>query len=229
MSSALDSIAPVARKETLGAIVREELRSALMDGRFRPGEKLTIRAVANALNVSLTPAREALYNLMAEGVLESGANGTVFVPSLDEPRIRELSLIRIRLEGLAAREAMPNLAPKDFDRLSEINSQFAKTDKEKEHAKLMQLNWQFHFGLYEAANMPTLLKIIETCWLKMGSYLNVIYPDYGSVGVGRDNHARILAALQGGDANLLEDHIRTDIEQSTAWVIQMIRDRRLPA
>lgn len=223
MSSALVGIAPVDRKETLGVLVREKLRSAIMAGRFQPGEKLTIRAVASALDVSLTPAREALYNLVAEGVLDSGPNGTVFVPQLDEERIVELSKIRITLEGLAAREALPNLTEADIDAIEALHEALAEADHTKDFSALMQLNWQFHFGIYDAANMPNLKRIIESCWLKMGSYLNVIYPKYGEIGRGIELHRQVLLALRRRDAEALCAAIQSDIEQSTACLIAMTR------
>lgn len=223
MSSALQGIAPIARKETLGVIVREELRSALMAGRFRPGEKLTIRAVASALDVSLTPAREALYNLMAEGILESGANGTIFVPLLDEERIEELCKIRVALEGLAALEAVANMTDADVDGIARIHADLVEADKAKDFQRLMQLNWQFHFGIYDLARMPTLRRIIESCWLKMGSYLNVIYPAYGEVGKGIAQHEEIIAAARRRDGAALAEAIRGDIRQSAAHMIAMIR------
>lgn len=223
MMDALEGIAPIARKETLGMIVREELRSALMAGRFQPGQKLTIRAVAGALNVSLTPAREALYNLMAEGILESGANGTIFVPKLNEEQIIELTKIRITLEGLAAREALDHLTSADIAELTAINTLVCEADAEGDYAKLMKQNWQFHFGIYGPSNMPSLLRIIESCWLKMGSYLNVIYPDYRELGQGLENHRQILNALETRDADELCAAIRNDIEQSSACLIEMIK------
>lgn len=223
MSSALVGIAPVDRKETLGVLVREKLRSALMAGRFQPGEKLTIRAVASALDVSLTPAREALYNLVAEGILDSGPNGTVFVPQMDEERIVELSKIRITLEGLAAREAVPNLTDADIAAIAAIHAELAEADHTKDFPALMQLNWQFHFGIYDAANMPMLKRIIESCWLKMGSYINVIYPKYGEIGQGIELHGRVLEALARRDADALCAAIRADIEQSTSCLIAMSR------
>lgn len=225
MASALESIAPVARKETLGVIVREKLRAALMAGRFQPGEKLTIRAVAGALDVSLTPAREALYNLLAEGVLESGPNGTIYVPELDEAKITELRKIRSDLEGRAAREALHNLSDKEIRQIVKINRAIEEADHTKEFNQLMDLNWQFHFGIYEAAQMPMLLRFIESCWLKMGSYLNVIYPDYGEVSMGIDRHTEICEALIRRDPDALSAAIIADITQSCDWMIAMTNKR----
>ncbi|MDQ2068109.1 GntR family transcriptional regulator [Xinfangfangia sp. CPCC 101601] len=222
MSSALQSIAPIARKETLGTMVREKLRAALMAGRFQPGEKLAIRAVAAALDVSLTPAREALYNLMAEGVLEANATGTIYVPELDTAKINELRRIRVSLECMAATEALQNLTDEDIKKILEINKAICEADHTREFSKLMELNWMFHFTIYEASKMPMLIRIIESCWLKMGSYLNVIYPYYGEDGKGIDLHDRVCAAIVARDALALNEAIAEDITQACDWMINRI-------
>ena len=95
----------IERSETLTAQVAEKLRAALIGGVFAPGDKITIRAVAKSLGVSLTPAREALSILAAEGALEFGANRTLMVPPLSVDRLAEITRIRIALEGLAAERA----------------------------------------------------------------------------------------------------------------------------
>ncbi|MBB4302922.1 DNA-binding GntR family transcriptional regulator [Rhodobium orientis] len=225
MSSTLESFRPVERKETLGTLVREQLRSAIMAGQFMPGEKLTIRAVAKALDVSLTPAREALFNLVAEGALETQPNGTVCVPEMDENRLIEITKIRINLEGLAAREAAPRLSPELVTKLEDTNEKLIEADEARDYTALRTLNWQFHFAIYEAAEMPLLSRMIESCWLMIGSYLNVLYPDYGQVNVGIDIHREIIKAVKARDAEKLEATIALDIRTAGDWLAEMIRKR----
>ena len=223
MSNALKSIEPVERAETLGRKVRSQLRAAIMAGRFTPGEKLTIRAVASALDVSLTPAREALYNLAAEGVLDLRANGSVYVHELTETRISELAKIRIALEALAAREAARRISDAQIQEAEDLNSRLIKADRDRHYRKLIDLNWRFHFLIYGASGMPQLLRMIEGCWLMTGSYLNVIYPEFGKVDQGLRNHDRILKALKARDPERLAKAVRQDIEYATASLVAMIR------
>src|SRR5882757_4956641 len=85
--------------------VYESLREALTIGRFVPGQKLTFRFIAGTLGVSLTPVREALRRLVAEGAFEMQPNRSVRVPLMTRARILELRDIRKSLEGLAAYKA----------------------------------------------------------------------------------------------------------------------------
>ncbi len=229
MSSAIKSLTPVSRKETLATLVQNQLRSAIMAGRFAPGEKLTIRAVASALDVSLTPAREALYNLVSEGALEAAANGTVSIPQMDEARIREITKIRLSLEGLAAREAATKLDAAAIDEICGINDRLAAAHHARDYDTLRLLNWQFNFRLYEAADMPQLARMIENCWLMIGSYLNVIYPRFGEGDAGVRNHDDIIAAIRSRDADRLSAAVCHDIEYSSRCLLDMIRDGDAPA
>lgn len=192
-----------ARPESLGSRARGELKRAIMSGRFRPGEKITIRALAAALNISITPAREALANLVAEGVLDVAESGTISIPSLDKERVVELTRVRECLEGLAAREACKNLTEKDIEHLQRLHEKLVAANAERDFSLVIRLNWEFHFTLYRRAQMPLLLKMIEGCWLQAGSYLNSIYPAYGEMNDGIQNHQAILdAAVERKPARL---------------------------
>ncbi|ATN35986.1 hypothetical protein ACO34A_19455 [Rhizobium sp. ACO-34A] len=223
MAEALSNFSPFQRTETLGVRVREQLRHTIMSGLFKPGEKLTLRAVAASLGVSLTPVREALFNLAAEGVLELGANGSIYIPQLDEEKLRELLKIRFSLEGLAAREATPRLTPTDIIEISALNDQLIEANQKRDYALLMEINWSFHFRIYEASQMPFLVRMIESCWLRTGSYLKVIYPDFAVTDNGILNHIAIIRAIREGDANAVADAIVKDIETSSQAYFAAVR------
>ena len=225
MAKALSKFAPFERADTLGVRVKEKLREAIMAGHFGPGDKLTLRALASSLGVSLTPAREALFNLAAEGALEMGPNGSVYIPKMSVDDIRELTKIRSSLEGLAAAEATPRLMAKDIIEISSLNDQVIEANQAKDFGRLIQLNWNFHFHIYAAAQMPVLLKMIESCWLRCGSYVNIIYPDYAKTDAGILNHIAIIREIRKGDANAVAAAIRRDIEFSAEAFIAAVSKR----
>lgn len=219
----LKALAPVKRAASLAESAREALRAAVMAGRFEPGTRLTVRSVAQALGVSFTPAREALYGLVSEGALETAASGTAVVPVLDEARVHELLVIRWALERAAARAAVPHIDAALLERLRRCHADLIAADRAGDYKRLMALNWAFHFGIYAASDMPRLVRMIEGCWLQTGSYLNVIYPDYGASDRGIRNHAEILQALEARDSDRLADAIRRDIEMSGEALLEIIR------
>jgi len=214
MVKALSNLKPFRKTETLGYRVREKLRQIIMAGSFNPGEKLTLRAVASALGVSLTPAREALFNLVAEGVLDLGDNGSIYVPRLDKIHLRELVKVRTRLEALATSEAIPLLKNTQILEIEEINNQLIMADRMREYDRLIVLNWRFHFAIYSQSQMPFLVRMIEGCWLRTGSYLNVIYPHFAQTDEGIENHLAILCAIKARDGQAAAEAIVKDIHFS---------------
>jgi DNA-binding GntR family transcriptional regulator len=213
------------RSETLGRRVKDEVKKAVMAARFRPGQKLTIRGIAKELGVSLTPVREALYHLASEGVLEMRSNGSVYVPELTRERIEELTKIRVALECLAAREAIRRLSDNDIDTIDQINQELIVRDEKGEYAELLALNWKFHFSIYAASGMDQLVRMIESCWLMNGSYLNMIYPAFGEVSEGINNHIQIVRALRARDPDRVASTINTDINLAADALLQAVREQ----
>jgi DNA-binding GntR family transcriptional regulator len=220
---ALAKLEPFQRGETLGVRVREQLQHAIMAGLFRPGEKLTLRAVAASLGVSLTPAREALFNLASEGVLELGANGSIYIPKLDEDKAIELIKIRVALESMAAREATHKLDATKLLDISGFNDQLIEANEKKDFRRVIDLNWSFHFSIYSASEMPMLVRLIETCWLRTGSYINLIYPDFAKTDSGILNHIGIIRSIREGDADAVAAAVGHDIEFSSKALLAVLK------
>jgi DNA-binding GntR family transcriptional regulator len=222
VSDALRGLRPVERPETLADRARQKLRAAVMAGRFEPGARLTVRSVSQALGISLTPAREALYGLVAEGALETGPTGSASVPVLTEARVQELLVIRCALEGAAARAAADRISGAALDELRACDATLRAAHRQAAFKEVMALNWRFHFTIYEASAMPNLVRMIEGCWLSAGAYLNVIYPEYGQTDRGLANHAAILAAIEAREGERLAVAIRTDIEMASRALLAAI-------
>ena len=83
------------------------LRTRIMHGQLHPGKALTLRAIAQEFEVSMTPAREALRRLGAEGAVTVSKSGRVATPELSNERIEELAALRAPIEvELASRVVM---------------------------------------------------------------------------------------------------------------------------
>jgi DNA-binding GntR family transcriptional regulator len=212
MAIRLDSIE---RGDTLTEQVCQKLREALVAGVFPPGERLTIRSVAASLGVSLTPAREALNILAAEGALETAPNRTMIVAPLSIERLREIAEIRVALETVAAEAAATRLTDKEIARAVAANDALIRATEAKDFKQAVRHNHAFHFTIYGGARMPTLLKMIEGLWLRTGAYVNLIYPAFGLARKGIENHNRAAAAVVARDGAALARCIETDIRLSS--------------
>jgi DNA-binding GntR family transcriptional regulator len=164
-----------AESATLGLRVYRGLRDYLMAGQLQPGQKLTLRELAGALDVSPMPVREAVRRLSTEGALEMLPNRRIRVPVMTKGRFRELLRIRLALEGLAVEEAAQRIRTEDIDRMEALNEAFAREmgKRQADGVRLFRINKDLHFILYEAAGMPVLLGTIEGLWLRIGPMLHL--------------------------------------------------------
>lgn len=206
IQGSLAGIAPV-DGGTLGERVYRGLRDFLMAGQLAPGQKLTLRELAAALNVSPMPVREAVRRLAAEGALEMLPNRRIRVPVMTKARFREVLRIRVALEGLAVEEATRHIRMDDVDRVEELNRQFAAEmqRRQADGAKLWRINKDIHFIVYEAAGMPNLLPIIEGLWLQIGPVLHLSLRARANANARGRNpapnwHKRMILGLRKRDA-----------------------------
>jgi DNA-binding GntR family transcriptional regulator len=206
IQGSLAGIAPL-ENGTLGQRVYAGLRDYLMAGQLAPGQKLTLRDLAAALNVSPMPVREAVRRLAAEGALEMLPNRRIRVPVMTKARFRELLRIRIAVEGLAVEEAARRIRGEDVDRMEELNRRFAAEmqRRQADGVKLWRINKDIHFLMYEAAGMPNLLPMIEGLWLRIGPVLHLSLRERANANArGRnpapDWHKRMILGLRRRDA-----------------------------
>ena len=87
----------------------------------------------------------------------------------------------------------------------------------------MELNWEFHFAIYRASGMNELVRMIEKRWMMNSSYLNVIYPSFGQMEQGINNHQMMVRALQSRDPERLANAVVTDINFAADTLIDMIK------
>jgi DNA-binding GntR family transcriptional regulator len=204
--------------------VYDSLRQALTTGRFAPGQKLTFRFIAGALGVSLTPVREALGRLVAEGAFEMQPNRSVRVPLMTRGRIEELRDIRKSLEGLAASKAALAADRRQIAELRRIALAIATARSRGDSATDRRYVREFHFTLYGIAGQPTLLRVIEGLWLQTGPYMNLLYPDFINRPHGPQTRAHIIRALQARDAVAARREIENDIDRALSYIADLADD-----
>jgi DNA-binding GntR family transcriptional regulator len=120
------------------------------------------------------PVREALRRLTAEKALTVVAGRSVGIPRLSRERLIDLSRARREVEGLAAEWAAPRLARRDLARLEALVAQMGKAAAAKDRRAFVPANRAFHFTIYDAAGSPVLLGIVESLWLQVGPYFDLL-------------------------------------------------------
>lgn len=213
------------KKRNLSETVYEEIRSALIEGRYKPGDRLTITRLAEELGVSITPVREAIFRLVSDRALEMKAATAIHVPEISAAQLREIQTIRILLEGEAARVAAGLVTEEQLRRLEEIHREFqsaAATD-----SVLSSLhNRRFHFAILDIAAMPLLRATVENMWALTGPLIRI----YMATAPVRDltgsehGHFEVLEGFRMRDGDRARRALQDDIRVGQA-VIEWIESR----
>ena len=207
-----------ATQVTLGTQVYGVLREFLIEGAFQPGEKLSLRSLAEALEVSVQPVRDAVARLIRDGALEVAPNRAVRVPLMTAPQFIELTAIRLAIEGFAVETAARAHSATDLQKIRRFDRAFRRQCKaaRPDPERAVQANQGLHFSIYHAARMPALMPIIEGLWLRIGPVLNLDMRDSPQrlrIGGAEACHGALVAGLEarcGATARAaLEDDIRT--------------------
>ncbi len=192
--------------------VYRALRTSVMHGEMQPGQAVTIRGVASKFNTSMTPARDAVRRLSAEGALSISSTGRVATPELSHERIEELASIRALLEPELAARALPRAHMNLLERLSNINSLIDQAIVKDDAVDYIRRNLEFHRTLYLRAQAPAMLALIETVWLQLGPTMRALYAQLQRREASH-NHRLAIAALRAGDEPSLKLAIRADVTQ----------------
>lgn len=162
-----------APRQTLHAQAYEQIKEALMKGVYRPGQKVTIRALAAAFGTSIMPVREALRRLAAEGALDILPNRTVRVPVLTKERLLEITSIRTRLEGLAAARAAMRMGEGEIQELERLQIEMAAaSDRRDFQALLDSVAISCNFAMFSSAlgSRSIVLFLILYCLVRVSVF-----------------------------------------------------------
>ena len=208
-----------ARSETMQQKVYQELRHSLMVGAFVPGESISLRKLAETLQTSLMPVREAVNRLIAERAFETLPNRKVVVPYLSEEKLTELMYWRKILEGSAAMQAAKNMTPKLIKEIKSINADLVQAVEEDDFHLTLIKNQEFHFAIYRLSENTILLPMIESLWLQGGPsiYFSLVSPNIVWNG---QHHDEMIAALESNDAKALRKAIEQDIQATSDFLLK---------
>ena len=202
--------------ETDNARAYASLKQAVLAGAFKPGEILTLRALAKRLVFGDTPVREAVKRLISEGAFEGLPNRSARVPLLDRREIQQILDLRILLESNAAALAAQNITLHQIEQLRSLHKAMGSAVAVDDSQEYGELNRAFHFEIYRIADNKTLATLIEALWLRMAPFVSrtrsLITSDPAQAWyVACGQHEALLAALQSRDAEAARAAMREDL------------------
>jgi DNA-binding GntR family transcriptional regulator len=201
-------------RRTTHQFVRETLRRAILGGALAGGTRLVQADIAAQLDVSTTPVREALRDLVADGLILFDAHRGAIVRELDMAELLEVYEIRKTVEPLAMRKAAERITEEQLAAAKELQS---KMDGETDSGVWADLNRQFHALLEGAAGSPRLTAITKSLQDTAAMYVaHSIKVEPKRIKAGNREHKALLAALRARDgdraAEVLVEHLDHTLE-----------------
>jgi len=202
---------------TKAEAVYDELRRRILTGELGPGAPLNQEALAPELGVSVTPVREAVRRLEAEGLVHFEAHKTVIVTPLSRSELAEVYDIRQQLDPHAAALATSRLSDDDLRELDIL----ARTKVSADPVRQVRINRSFHRAIYAGSGNKLLTDILDRLWERTDRYRVMLVRDEVDVVSVAQQHVEIVDAMCARRprevAKLIRAHIasaRTSIEQA---------------
>ena len=201
----------LARHQTLEESAYRDIRRAIVEGRFAPGQRIVATAVAQATGVSRIPVMQALRRLEAAGFVRITPHKDVVVTGLSPAEFRERFLLMAALEGLCVRESAGKITAELRARLHALQKEMAAARAQQDAARAVQADSEFHRLLWEVSGLPQVIQILQNVWDRGEYYRVIMHARRG--GFAKESlaeHEQILKALDAGDraraAKAMEHH-----------------------
>lgn len=212
-SLSLDMRFDGAPPRTAQQFVYEVVRRSIMRGLLPPGTHLTQGQLAEQLQMSTTPVREALRRLAGEGLVRIDAHRGAIVRGLDKDELAEIYEIRLLLEPLAIRKAAENITDAELDQAEAL---WERMNDHSDTGQWSELNREFHGVFARAARSPALIGILRGLRDTSAPYVRLsiaMHPGFSETANGE--HRELLDACRVRDADraaaIEEKHLKATL------------------
>ncbi len=205
-------------RTNLAESVADLLRESIAVGKIATGSRLVESEVANQLNISRGPIREAFRILETEGLLKSHPGRGSYVTQTSERDIREVYSLRCLLEEEAFRLAMPRRTDKDLKHLEKtLNDMFAAAN-DGDHAKVLELDLEFHRQIWEIADHQRLKNMLKELTTQVRMYIAVQTKIYDDLAAGIADHQILLDAIRDQNEEIGTQTMRKHLQLAADMV-----------
>ena len=193
-------------------VVFENLRTAILEGNLKAGQRLMEVQLAEQLGVSRTPVREAIRKLELEGLVVMLPRKGAYVANMSFKDFIDVLEIRSSLEGLAASLAAERLREEDIEDLERVAKEFETSVREADIDNVLKKDVEFHEKIFLMANNKKLYQLITSLWEQVHRFRVTYVSNYDASLSLVDEHNRILEAIKSGDCELAKKYATEHIE-----------------
>jgi DNA-binding GntR family transcriptional regulator len=200
----------------------EELRSMIASGEIARGARIRQSELAERFASSVTPVREALQQLQAEGVVVGEPHRGLRVAEADLDAIRGAYVVRRLVEPYAAQRASLRITRRELDALDALIERMAQAHATGDGAAASDANRAFHFGIYARCGLPALTRRIEDLWLAYPwDILHVLRDPAGLI----VEHRAMAAAVRDADLPRIAETVSAHIAGGYRELVLHLDDR----
>jgi len=204
----------------------EALRERILRGDYPEGEPLRQDALADELGVSRIPVREALRQLVAEGLVTFSPHRGAVVSSLSLDEIDELFELRASIECDLIERAIPKMTAEHLERATDVLDEFHDALNAGEATRWGPLNWHFHAALYAPAARKFTMGVLQKLHQQSDRYfrMEVLLAQGGNR--ANDEHRAIADACGKKDIPLASQLMRAHILGAGRSLVEMLQEQR---
>ena len=211
------------KKENLGNQVYDQVKGMILRGEIPPGKRIIENEVADSMDISRTPVREAVHKLEAEGFLKPLPKGGYEVRGLTISDVEETFNIRSLLESFAAHLAAVRHSDAELVQLEKKIDEFQRYLDRHDLKRLTQINTEFHELLYALSRSPRLIKMVHDLRDEIFLFRKVILNSEDMARLSNKDHREIIEAINKRETKRAERLVRQHILRGKEFVLKEIR------
>jgi GntR family transcriptional regulator, rspAB operon transcriptional repressor len=200
------------------------IRDMILTGEIRPGDAIDEKLIAQNLNISRTPVREAVKKLSDEHLVDVVAQSGTRAARIDAKEIEQAYLIRRALEMESAAHAAPHMNTSHAESLNDILMLHERAIEQRKFVQAVGIDDNFHRYIAQVAELPRLWHMIEISKAHLDRCRHMLLPRTGEAAATLEQHRAIIRALNTGKSEAAKEAMRLHLDTSYASVARMLKE-----
>jgi DNA-binding GntR family transcriptional regulator len=213
---------------TLADVALAELREAIVSGEIPPGSPIRLQEYVERLSMSTVPIREALRFLEQKGLIERRPHRGVVVSDMSATDLEDTYNIRLDLESMAVRKAVPRIMEKDRLFLLGLVDEYEAALR-ADNGTAPDVHTKLHMSIYEYADSRWLRLLLPTLWDNSERYRRLQIPVRGTIAQRVEEHRILVEACASGDPDAAANELHAHLSRTMIGAIAMLREQESDA
>lgn len=208
----------LSKRPLLAEEIATRLRTSILNGDLRPGQKIAVAALARDMGVSHIPVREAIQRLEAESLVATVPHQGPVVAGVKLEELHDIYQLRRLIEGDAARRAASQYSDADIARIEGCLEKLLGADPRSQEGGFWDAHRAFHHAILEPAGSAWSARILNLLWQSAERYHRLYTLVFGSLKAAHHEHRALAQAAAARDGEKLH-HILTTHLMHTEEVV----------